>query len=68
MQLRTGQMLSIADTLEMTGVPNPEEKVKRLAEEQVDMQIIAQKKQQDEEARMAHAQEAQGLMQEIDSF
>jgi len=68
MQLRTGQMLSIADTLEMTGVPNPEEKVKRLAEEQVDMQIIAQKKQQDEEARMAHAQEAQAINSEIDSF
>lgn len=68
MQLRTGQMLSIADTLEMTGVPNPEEKVKRLAEEQVDMQIIAQKKQQDEEARMAHAQEAQSINAEIDSF
>lgn len=66
MQLRTGGMLSIKDTLELTGIQNPEAKIRNLAEEQVDMEAISAMKQQELQAQQATAQEAQSIGQEID--
>lgn len=66
MQLRTGGMLSIKDTLELTGIQNPEAKIRNLAEEQVDMEAIETMKAQELQAQQATAQEAQSIGQEID--
>lgn len=66
MQLRTGGMLSIKDTLELTGIQNPEAKIRNLAEEQVDMEAISTMKAQELQAQQATAQEAQSIGQEID--
>lgn len=68
MQLRAGQMLSIKDTLELTGIQNPEAKIRNLAEEQVDMEAISAMKQQELQAQQATAQEAQSIGQEIESL
>lgn len=66
MQLRAGGMLSIKDTLELTGIQNPEAKIRNLAEEQVDMEAIETMKAQELQAQQATAQEAQSIGQEID--